>query len=52
VQNIFCDGLTLTRNHLADAFVQSDLQMRRIIEAFEPTKKATICNAETDTAVS
>ncbi len=32
--------LTFTLNHLADAFIQSDLQMRTI-EAIKTNKKAT-----------
>ncbi len=30
---------TFTFNHLADAFIQSDLQMRRIIEAIRPSRE-------------
>ncbi len=30
---------TFTFNHLADTFIQSDLQMRRAIEAISPTRE-------------
>ncbi len=30
---------TFTFNHLADAFIQSDVQMKRTIEAIRPSKE-------------
>ncbi len=30
---------TFTFNHLADAFIQSDVQMRRTIEAIRPSRE-------------
>ncbi len=33
------DRFTFTFNHLADAFIQSDVQMRRTIEAIRPSRE-------------
>ncbi len=39
---------TFTFNHLADAFIQSDVQMRRTIEAIRPSREQQyICKSHT-----
>ncbi len=39
--------LTFTFNHLADAFIQSDVQMRRTIEAIRPSREQQYTSAMT-----
>ncbi len=39
--------LTFTFNHLADAFIQSDVQMRRTIEAIRPSREQQYTSALT-----
>ncbi len=38
---------TFTFNHLADAFIQSDVQMRRTIEAIRPSREQQYTSAMT-----
>ncbi len=38
---------TFTFNHLADAFIQSDVQMRRTIEAIRPSREQQYRSAMT-----
>ncbi len=38
---------TFTFNHLADAFIQSDIQMRRTIEAIRPSREQQYTSAMT-----
>ncbi len=38
---------TFTFNHLADAFIQSDVQMRRTIEAIRPSREQQYTSALT-----
>ncbi len=35
----------ITFNHLADAFIQSDVQIRRIIEAIRPSREQQYTSA-------
>ncbi len=37
----------ITFNHLADAFIQSDVQMRRTIEAIRPSREQQYTSAMT-----
>ncbi len=39
--------LTFTFNHLADAFIQSDVQMRRTIDAIRPSREQQYTSAMT-----
>ncbi len=39
--------ITFTFNHLADAFIQSDVQMRRTIEAIRPSREQQYTSAMT-----
>ncbi len=41
------DVCTFTFNHLADAFIQSDVQMRRTIEAIRPSREQQYTSAMT-----
>ncbi len=43
---------TFTFNHLADAFIQSDVQMRRTIEAIRPSREQQYTSAMTSASVS
>ncbi len=38
---------TFTFNHLADAFIQSDVQMRRTVEAIRPSREQQYTSAMT-----
>ncbi len=38
-------SFTFTFNHLADAFIQSDVQMRRTIEAIRPSREQQYTSA-------
>ncbi len=40
-------NFTFTFNHLADAFIQSDVQMRRTIEAIRPSREQQYTSAMT-----
>ncbi len=42
-----CMHLHLHFNHLADAFIQSDVQMRRTIEAIRPSREQQYTSAMT-----
>ncbi len=47
-ENVVADALstfTFTFNHLADAFIQSDVQMRRTIEAIRPSREQQYTSA-------
>ncbi len=44
---IFYICITFTFNHLADAFIQSDVQMRRTIEAIRPSREQQYTSAMT-----
>ncbi len=50
-QILYCNKLTFTFtftfNHLADAFIQSDVQMRRTIEAIRPSREQQYTSALT-----
>ncbi len=41
------ETFTFTFNHLADAFIQSDVQMRRTIEAIRPSREQQYTSAMT-----
>ncbi len=41
------ESITFTFNHLADAFIQSDVQMRRTIEAIRPSREQQYTSAMT-----
>ncbi len=43
----FIFTFTFTFNHLADAFIQSDVQMRRTIEAIRPSREQQYTSAMT-----
>ncbi len=43
----FTFTFTFTFNHLADAFIQSDVQMRRTIEAIRPSREQQYTSAMT-----
>ncbi len=45
-------AFTFTFNHLADAFIQSDVQMRRTIEAIRPSREQQYTSAMTSLSLS
>ncbi len=48
LRDVSCiNDIYITFNHLADAFIQSDVQMRRTIEAIRPSREQQYTSAMT-----